>query len=145
MKFGEVKEVRKLTPDAYYAPSAILHGATVKSRQPSNVSEIIRPQLLDAISKVCSRWGIFVLGELLVSPRRFNELKRRLPFVPARSLVGVLKKLEKEGLVDRRVDDSRPPGVTYSARNDDPVLSEINKLLARWGNQNHPKAHNGAH
>jgi DNA-binding HxlR family transcriptional regulator len=115
----------------------------VKSRQPSNGSEIIRPQLLDAINKVCSRWGIFVLGELLISPRRFNELRRRLPFVPARSLVSVLKKLEKAGLVDRRVDDSRPPSVTYLAKNNDPVLSEINKLLARWESQSYPKAQSG--
>ena len=116
----------------------------MKSRKPSNGSETIRPQLIHAISKVCSRWGIFVLGELMISPRRFNELRRRLPFVPARSLVNILKKLESAGLVDRRVDDSRPPGVTYLAKNNNPVLSEINKLIARWGNQNYPKAQTGA-
>jgi DNA-binding HxlR family transcriptional regulator len=73
------------------------------------------------------------LAELLVSPRRFNELKRHLPFVPARSLDGVLKKLEKEGLVDRRVDSSRPPGVTYLVKRNEPLLREIIELLARWG------------
>src|SRR5690349_18449749 len=109
----------------------------MKSRQPSNGSEMVRPSLSCAVSKVGSRWGIFVLGELLVAPRRFNELKRCLPFVPARSLVSVLKKLEKEGLVDRRVDNSRPPSVTYSVKHNDVLLHEITKLLTRWGRQNY--------
>ncbi len=105
----------------------------MKSRRPANVSEMIRPPFLRAIKKVRSRWGIFVLAELLFSPRRFNELKRRLPFVPARSLVSILKKLEKEGLVDRRVESSRPPSVTYLVKSNEPLLREIIKLLTRWG------------
>src|SRR5580704_12462582 len=104
----------------------------MKSRRSPNGSGRVH-----AMTKVGSRWGIFVLGELLVSPRRFNELKRCLPFVPARSLVSVLKKLEKEGLVDRWVDNSRPPSVTYSAKHNDPLLREITKLLTRWGSQNY--------
>ena len=55
-------------------------------------------------------------------------------FVVSRQTFGdILKKLEKEGIVDRRVVDSRPPRVEYSltkkGKNVAKILYELDKTL----------------
>jgi len=43
--------------------------------------------------------------------------------------------LENAGVIDRRVNDNRPPNVIYSIPTGDVLLREIIGLLARWGSQ----------
>ncbi|OFV98410.1 MAG: hypothetical protein A3F68_02865 [Acidobacteria bacterium RIFCSPLOWO2_12_FULL_54_10] len=81
------------------------------------------------------KWTFQVLGELCRQPLRFNELQQRLPWISGRSLGRVLHHLENAGVIDRRVNDNRPPNVIYSIPTGDVLLREIIGLLARWGSQ----------
>lgn len=74
-----------------------------------------------------------VLRELLDGPRRFNRLHKSLPWVSGRSLTRVLEKLEGDGLIERKVDRTRPPKVSYSLSANDPMLREIIDAVCRWG------------
>jgi len=44
---------------------------------------------------------------------RFNEFKQALEGIPPRTLAQRLAELEEEGILERRVVDSRPPRVEY--------------------------------
>src|SRR5947199_10093721 len=44
---------------------------------------------------------------------RFNEFKQALEGIPPRTLAQRLTELENEGILERRVVDSRPPRVEY--------------------------------
>jgi len=74
-----------------------------------------------------------VLRELFDGPRRFNQLQKSLPWVSGRSLTRVLEKLEGDSLVDRKVDGTRRPKVSYSLSANDPMLREIIDAVCRRG------------
>jgi DNA-binding HxlR family transcriptional regulator len=51
----------------------------------------------------------------LEQPRRFSELRARLPETTPRALTLALKALQAEQLVRRQVTDAYPPAVLYEA------------------------------
>lgn len=67
--------------------------------------------ILDQIS---DKWSMMVLAVLLSRPHRFNAIKRRLEGVTQRVLTQTLRKLERNGMLRRRVLGGSPPGVEYS-------------------------------
>ena len=66
--------------------------------------------ILDQIS---DKWSMMVLA-VLERPTRFNEIKRQLEGVTQRVLTQTLRKLERNGLIRRRVLETSPLGVEYS-------------------------------
>lgn len=67
-------------------------------------------QILDQIADKWSMMTLFVLKE----PRRFNAIKRRLDGITQRVLTQTLRRLERNGMVVRRVLSGPPIGVEYS-------------------------------
>ena len=90
----------------------------------------------EAIRAACRilgrRWILGVLFAVSNEPLRFSEVHRRLPGMPKRSLGRVLLSLEKQGLITRSVDSSRPPHVSY-VLNGDPVLRQMLQSVLKWG------------
>ena len=83
--------------------------------------------------------NLLVLRELYKQPRRFGALRRALPWISATALTRALKALENDGLIARKVTDTRPLAVTYTLLYNDPLLREIVDSLTRWGRQNAPR------
>ena len=54
------------------------------------------------LDQIADKWSMMVL-EVLREPRRFNAIKRRLDGVTQRVLTQTLRKLERNGMVKRRV------------------------------------------
>lgn len=50
---------------------------------------------------------------VLDEPRRFNDIKRRLEGVTQRVLTQTLRRLERDGMIERRVLPTSPVGVEY--------------------------------
>ncbi|MET8767337.1 helix-turn-helix domain-containing protein [Streptomyces sp. NPDC004658] len=69
-----------------------------------------RQVLLD----VTGRWGILVLSALYERPCRFNVLRRRIEGISEKMLSQTLYTLRRDGLVNRHVEATIPPKVTYS-------------------------------
>lgn len=59
------------------------------------------------------KWKGSILWHLREEPLRFNEISRRLEGASRKVLSSKLRELEEQGLVDRRVLDTRPVGVQY--------------------------------
>ncbi len=59
------------------------------------------------------KWSLPVVLALLPGRRRFNELAAALPGVSPRALALALKALEEGGLLERSVEPSHPPRVSY--------------------------------
>ncbi|MFJ5108410.1 MULTISPECIES: winged helix-turn-helix transcriptional regulator [unclassified Glutamicibacter] len=79
------------------------------SESPLGISASHR-ELLD---QVLDKWSLHVLSQLCESPKRFNELRRAVPGVSQKSLTNTLRRLERNGVIDRRVLRSRPVAVEY--------------------------------
>ena len=63
--------------------------------------------------QVADKWSMMILT-VLEQPTRFNEIKRQLQGVTQRVLTQTLRRLERNGLVERRVLPTSPVGVEYS-------------------------------
>lgn len=65
------------------------------------------------LDQIADKWSMMVLA-VLNEPRRFNAIKRRLDGVTQRVLTQTLRKLERNGMVTRRVIQGRVLGVEYA-------------------------------
>jgi DNA-binding HxlR family transcriptional regulator len=65
------------------------------------------------LDQVLDKWSVQVLEELCERPARFNELRRAVPAVTQKSLTATLRRLERNGIVERTVVRSRPVAVEY--------------------------------
>lgn len=69
--------------------------------------------LLDLLG---DKWTLLVLGSLCdhEGRRRFNAIRRDIPDISQKSLTTCLRRLERNGLIERRVIASAPVGVEYA-------------------------------
>jgi DNA-binding HxlR family transcriptional regulator len=65
------------------------------------------------LDQIADKWSVLVMA-VLERPCRFNEIKRRLEGVTQRVLTQTLRRLERNGMIERRVLPTSPVGVEYS-------------------------------
>ena len=65
------------------------------------------------IDQIADKWSIMVLTALDLGPMRFNAIKRRLEGVTQKALTQCLRRLERNGLIARRVIPVSPVAVEY--------------------------------
>lgn len=84
------------------------------------------------LDEVGDKWSILVLTALNDGTLRFTELRRTIPDVSQKMLTQTLRKLERDGYLDREVTPSIPPKVAYTLT--DLGLSLVVQLgpLAAW-------------
>lgn len=66
------------------------------------------------LENITNKWSILILTVLCSEPARFNELRRRLDGITHKALADALKRLERNGLVNRKVLPTSPVSVEYS-------------------------------
>ncbi|MFD6567111.1 winged helix-turn-helix transcriptional regulator [Micromonospora profundi] len=67
----------------------------------------------ELLDQVLDKWSLSVLNELCERPSRFNELRRAVPAVTQKSLTATLRRLERNGIIERHVVATRPVAVEY--------------------------------
>jgi len=90
--------------------------------------------IIDTVSK---KWAICIISHLGENEDgyRFNELQRSLNGISPKSLSDRLKELTEENLIDRDVENSVPPKVTYTLTEDGNELYDRLKPLVEWVNE----------
>ena len=73
----------------------------------------VGPEQRELLDQTLDKWSLQVLDALCERPRRFNELRRAVPVVTQKSLTATLRRLERNGMVDRVVVSTRPIAVEY--------------------------------
>ena len=95
------------------------------------------PEDCRAISQVLARvgdkWTVLVVSNLGDGPKRFNELRRRLPDVTQRMLTLQLRALEEDGIVARTDHGEVPPRVDYALTDYGWTLGPIIEAMVAWG------------
>jgi DNA-binding HxlR family transcriptional regulator len=66
------------------------------------------------LEQIANKWSILILAAICTQPSRFNAIKRRLDPITHKALTEALRRLERNGLVNRRVIASSPVAVEYS-------------------------------
>lgn len=85
-------------------------GTTVQHSTPRFHPDCPTRPILD---QVADKWSMMALT-VLEEPTRFNEIKRQLGGVTQRVLTQTLRRLQRNGMIQRQVLATSPVGVEYS-------------------------------
>lgn len=90
------------------------------------------PGVRPVLEQIAHKWSILILTFLCEEPKRFNALKRRLDGITQKALTEALRRLERNGLVERRVTTTSPIAVEYSITPLGRTLQEPFLALYDW-------------
>lgn len=65
------------------------------------------------LDEIADKWSVLVMGIISDSPKRFNQIKKSLDGVSQKSLTQCLRRLERNGLINRTIIDGSVLGVEY--------------------------------
>lgn len=82
---------------------------------------------------VGGRWKGIVIWNLREEKLRFSELKRRLVSINDKMLSQVLRDLEEQGVILRKVIELVPPKVEYSLTKEGKKLLPIMQAMSDYG------------
>jgi len=95
---------------------------------PGQISDVHR-ELLD---QVLDKWSLLILDKLCEQPRRFNGLRRAIPSISQKSLTSALRRLERNGMIERVIVSTRPLGVEYRIAALGETLQDLIDALLQW-------------
>lgn len=84
------------------------------------------------LGQIADKWSIVIMSQLCRAPLRFNALKRSVPNITQKALTQTLRRLERNGLIERRVLPVSPPAVEYRITELGFSLEQPIKSLLSW-------------
>ncbi|MGV2128804.1 winged helix-turn-helix transcriptional regulator [Agrobacterium vitis] len=91
----------------------------------------------DVLHRASDRWSMLIALHLEGGTLRFSELKRCIPDISQRMLSQTLRRLELDGLVERRVYPVVPQRVEYDLTPLGRSLLVPFHLMKNWAEANH--------
>lgn len=85
------------------------------------------------VDLIGNKWKLLIMRELLVETKRFNELHRAVDGISQKVLTENLRKMEEDGIVNRKVYPEVPPRVEYSLSELGDSLRPIIEVMRSWG------------
>jgi DNA-binding HxlR family transcriptional regulator len=86
-----------------------------------------------SINVLSGKWKVQILWHLSFGPRRFAQIRKKLPRISDKVLADQLRQLESDGVIARQVTPSVPPQVTYSLNHEGEKLVPLLESLCTWG------------
>ncbi|MEE2524172.1 helix-turn-helix domain-containing protein [Pseudarthrobacter sp. J75] len=96
------------------------------------------PAHRELIGQILDKWSLSVLNELCNAPCRFNDLRRAIPDVSQKSLTTTLRRLERNGIIERTLLSSRPIAVEYRITPLGKTVREPLDALLLWASASLP-------
>ncbi|MEU3017834.1 helix-turn-helix domain-containing protein [Nocardiopsis sp. NPDC007018] len=93
----------------------------------------------ELLDQILDKWSLQVLDHLCEQPLRFNGLRRAIPVVTQKSLTATLRRLERNGMVDRVVVSTRPLAVEYRISTLGRTLQDLVDALLVWSTETMPQ------
>ena len=84
------------------------------------------------LALIANRWTALAIYALADGTHRYSELRRRIGGISQKMLTQTLRRLEREGLVERRPYPVIPPKVEYSLTPLGRTLIEPLRAVCRW-------------
>ena len=86
----------------------------------------------ELLDQIADKWTPLILGSLCGGPLRFNALRRDLAGITQTALTAALRRLERNGILSRRVVCLRPVAVEYEITPLGRSLEPIFAALEDW-------------
>jgi DNA-binding HxlR family transcriptional regulator len=117
---------------------SLTHTEVTADLEPCGKAEHPDCGIRDVLDRVGDKWSVLVVVELASGTRRFRELQRAIDGVSQRMLTLTLRRLERDGLLERTVYPTVPPQVSYALTDSGRSLTHLVKALADWSIQHRP-------
>lgn len=91
----------------------------------------------NVLDRIGDQWSLLVILTLVQGTHRFTQLQRAIGDISKRVLADTLRKLERDGFVNRKVYPTVPPKVEYRLLPLGESLAAQLGPLVEWANQNH--------
>jgi DNA-binding HxlR family transcriptional regulator len=92
----------------------------------------------ELLDQVLDKWSVIILGALCEKPARFNELRRRIDGITQRALTQCLRRLERNGIIERKLLSSRPVAIEYRITSLGKTLRHPIDVLLEWAAKHMP-------
>lgn len=91
------------------------------------------------LNRISDKWSMLLVMTLAMGPKRFNQIRREVPDISQKMLTQTLRDLQRDGLVARRVFDTKPPSVEYRLTPmGESIIVPFGHLI-QWAGENHPR------
>ncbi|SFC14043.1 winged helix-turn-helix transcriptional regulator [Devosia psychrophila] len=91
------------------------------------------------LDKISDKWSMLLVMTLASGPKRFNQLRREVSDISQKMLTQTLRDLQRDGMVARRVYDTKPPSVEYRLTPlGESIIVPFGHLI-EWAGHNHPQ------
>jgi DNA-binding HxlR family transcriptional regulator len=102
--------------------------------KPSMTSAPFHCPIARTLDIIGDRWTILILRDLVVEgPRKFQDFERSLRGISPNTLSTRLKRLEAEGIIERRFYEQHPPRAEYLLTAKGGDLRPVLRALLEWG------------
>lgn len=79
------------------------------------------------------KWGLYIIRELYLKPKHFNELLRNLSWGLTPKILSLrIKELLKEGIINKEIEQTTPPKVKYSLTKKGKEFVKSFKTIEKW-------------
>jgi len=85
------------------------------------------------VDLIGNKWKLLIMRELLTGTKRFNEMHKAITGISQKVLTENLRKMEEDGIIDRKVYAVVPPKVEYSLSELGDSLRPIIDSMSDWG------------
>lgn len=86
----------------------------------------------DILDPMNNKWCLLIVIALKDGPHRFTQLQHRLEGISRRMLTESLRRLERNGFVNREYFQETPPRVVYTLTDRGQRFAELNIELVKW-------------
>jgi DNA-binding HxlR family transcriptional regulator len=93
----------------------------------------------DVMDNISGKWSLLMMLELTAGPKRFGELRRKVPDISQRMLTQTLRDLQRDGYVMRTVYPTQPPSVEYRLTELGESFMRPIEALVDWAEENHAR------
>jgi DNA-binding HxlR family transcriptional regulator len=84
------------------------------------------------LARLADKWAMLIINRLHIGPVRFNQLRRDIKGISQKVLSQELKKLQRDGLIDRTVRPTVPVSVEYTLTQLGQTLIKPVSELTHW-------------
>lgn len=95
-----------------------------------------RCPLVYTLSFISGKWKPIVFWCIINDMNRFGTMIKEIPDISKRMLTKVLRELEADGLIERKVFAEVPPRVEYTLTNKGRSFMPIMESMQKWGQEN---------
>lgn len=93
----------------------------------------------EVLDIIADKWTVLIIHNISKGPMRHNELSRALGDISQKVLTQGLRKLERNGIVERTVYPVVPPKVEYALTTLGTSLIGVLSTLAVWSDKHFPE------